>query len=81
MILGVGLLTRRELARVVYVVFAVINLIFLALGMIAILGLAAVSSTGPARYDVNYPGLLLAFLLAVFPLVFPTRPSVKAVFG
>src|ERR1019366_3520899 len=38
-ILGVGLITRRELARAVYVVFAVINLIFLTLGMIAVLGL------------------------------------------
>jgi hypothetical protein len=80
-ILGVGLITRRELARAVYVVFAVINLIFLTLGMIAVLGLVAISSTSQATSDVNYAGLLLVFLLAAFPLVFLTRPSVKAVFS
>jgi hypothetical protein len=73
-LLGVGLVIRREPARVIYVVIAIISLIFAVLGTIAIVAASQ-------AYAVNYAGLVLVYSLALFPLVFLTRPSVKAVFS
>ena len=112
--LGVGLMMRRELARQIYVVLAIISLIFLVIGAIAIYTAAGTETTNgnaalqariaqlrseppsagrestiraveAVRAKANQPGddysgLIPGFLIALVPLVFLTRPAVKAVF-
>lgn len=132
LILGVGLILRRELARQVYVVLAVISLIFVGFATIEVATLNGVRATSGvarvpseaartqasieriqddrhiaavqkqriarelqrevARYRAEvvvaheaepdtYKALIPGFLLALIPLVFLTRPSVKNVFN
>lgn len=115
-VLGIGLMMRRELARQVYVVLAIVSVIFLVIGAISvwtsertlaangnaavqaqiartrseppsasrestIQSLEAVAARAKAdQPDNDFSGLIPGFLLALVPLVFLTRPAVKAVF-
>lgn len=72
LVLGVGLMMRRELARQVYLVLATIGLIFLGIAILVVIA----GGAGHTSLAELLPGLLLT----VIPMYFLTRPDVAKLF-
>ena len=76
LMLGVGLMARREMARSAYVVLALVGLVLNAIGLVGFVAL----QRGVAGHG-EYGGLLLGFIVSTLPLWFLTRESVREIFS
>ena len=76
LLLGVGLMARRELARSAYVVLALVGLV---LNVVGLVGFVALQPGGAGHGE--YAGLLLGFIVSTLPLWFLTRESVRETFS
>jgi hypothetical protein len=74
-ILGIGIMLRKEIARIIYVVVAFIDLIFLLLSILAVGFFVA-----GAHSSKNIFSIFLSYALVIAPLYFLTRPQVKSLF-
>jgi hypothetical protein len=81
LILGIGLLRRAEIARIITVIFLFLALIGLSIGILTSLPL--ISHTGRNIFGkTSFAGLLiLLWTISLAQLVYLTRPTVKAHFS
>jgi hypothetical protein len=74
---GIGLLMRREWARIMFIILTVVAICF------SIFFVYAISTFGSRNGEPNILALLMAIpgiALYIAPIIFITRPSVKNVF-
>lgn len=74
-LLGVGIILRKELARAIFVILSFISIIFTAYSTFAFLGSAA----HPTAFSIL--SLLLDWAILLTPLIFLTRSRVKEIFS